>query len=184
MERHLKAEAAISVREATNADMAAIQRIYSHHVLHGSASFEEVPPSVAEMCARRESVLELGLPYLAAELDGHIVGYSYATPYRSRSAYRYTVEDTVYVAHGLSGKGIGTTLLSGLITLCEAGPWRQVIAVIGDSANAGSIALHRSMGFRAVGTLQSVGFKFGRWIDSVLMQRPLGVADHGLPVSP
>jgi phosphinothricin acetyltransferase len=164
--------------------MAAIQRIYSHHVLHGSASFEEVPPSVSEMCARRESVLELGLPYLAAELDGSIVGYSYATRYRSRAAYRYTVEDTVYVAAGLSGKGIGATLLSRLIALCEAGSWRQMIAVIGDSENAGSIALHRSMGFRAVGTLQSVGFKFGRWIDSVLMQRPLGAADRDLPVRP
>jgi L-amino acid N-acyltransferase YncA len=178
----LKREAAITVRDATNADMAAIQRIYSHHVLHGTASFEEVAPSVAEMCARRESVLELGLPYLAAELGGDIVGYSYATRYRSRAAYRYTLEDTVYVAHGLNGKGIGATLLSCLISLCEAGPWRQMVAVIGDSGNAGSIALHRSMGFRAVGTLTSVGFKFGEWVDSVLMQRPLGVADRSLPM--
>ena len=161
--------------------MAAIQRIYAHHVLHGSASFEEVPPSVGEMAARRASVLQLGLPYLTAELNADIVGYSYATSYRSRPAYRYTIEDTVYVAEGCGGKGIGSALLTRLIALCEAGPWRQMIAVIGDSGNAGSIALHRSAGFRTVGTLQSVGFKFGRWVDSVLMQRPLGLGDRGLP---
>jgi L-amino acid N-acyltransferase YncA len=173
--------AGIIVRDSTEADIAAIQRIYSHHVLHGSASFEEVPPSIGEMAARRVSVLELGLPYLTAELNADVVGYSYATSYRARPAYRYTIEDTVYVADGLSGKGIGTALLTRLITLCEAGQWRQMIAVIGDSRNAGSISLHRSAGFRPIGTLQSVGFKFGRWVDSVLMQRPLGLSDRGLP---
>ena len=161
--------------------MAAIQRIYAHHVLHGTASFEEVPPSIGEMARRRASVLELGLPYLTAELNADIVGYSYATSYRSRPAYRYTIEDTVYVAEGMSGKGLGSALLARLIALCEGGPWRQMIAVIGDSGNAGSIALHRSAGFRTVGTLQSVGFKFGRWVDSVLMQRPLGLGDRALP---
>jgi L-amino acid N-acyltransferase YncA len=171
----------IIVRPSTEADMAAIQRIYAYHVLHGTASFEEVPPSPGEMAARRASVLELGLPYLTAELNSDIVGYSYATSYRSRPAYRYTIEDTVYVADGLSGKGIGSALLTQLITLCEAGPWRQMIAVIGDSRNAGSISLHRSAGFRSIGTLQSVGFKFGRWVDSVLMQRSLGLSDRELP---
>jgi phosphinothricin acetyltransferase len=173
--------AGIIVRDSTEADVAAIQRIYSHHVLHGSASFEEVPPSIGEIVARRASVLELGLPYLAAELNADVVGYSYATTYRSRPAYRYTIEDTVYVADGLSGMGIGIALLTRLISLCEAGPWRQMIAVIGDSRNVASISLHRSAGFRQVGTLQSVGFKFGRWVDSVLMQRPLGLSDRGLP---
>ncbi|MEN3354479.1 MAG: hypothetical protein V7640_2637 [Betaproteobacteria bacterium] len=173
--------AGIIVRDSTEADVAAIQRIYSHHVLHGSASFEEVPPSIGEIVARRASVLELGLPYLTAELNADVVGYSYATTYRSRPAYRYTIEDTVYVADGLSGMGIGIALLTRLISLCEAGPWRQMIAVIGDSRNVASISLHRSAGFRQVGTLQSVGFKFGRWVDSVLMQRPLGLSDRGLP---
>jgi phosphinothricin acetyltransferase len=173
--------AGIIVRDSTEADVAAIQRIYSHHVLHGSASFEEVPPSTGEIVARRASVLELGLPYLTAELNADVVGYSYATTYRSRPAYRYTIEDTVYVADGLSGMGIGIALLTRLISLCEAGPWRQMIAVIGDSRNAASISLHRSAGFRQVGTLQSVGFKFGRWVDSVLMQRPLGLSDRELP---
>jgi phosphinothricin acetyltransferase len=173
--------AGIIVRDSTEADVAAIQRIYSHHVLHGSASFEEVPPSIGEIVARRASVLELGLPYLTAELNADVVGYSYATTYRSRPAYRYTIEDTVYVADGLSGMGIGIALLTRLISLCEAGPWRQMIAVIGDSRNAASISLHRSAGFRQVGTLQSVGFKFGRWVDSVLMQRSLGLSDRGLP---
>jgi L-amino acid N-acyltransferase YncA len=176
------AAAGLIVRDSTDADLAAIQRIYSHHVLHGTASFEEVPPSIEEMAARRALVLELGLPYLAAELNGDIVGYSYATSYRSRPAYRYTIEDTVYVADGLSGKGIGTAVLKRLIALCEAGPWRQMIAVVGDSRNAGSISLHRRAGFRPIGTLQSVGFKFGRWVDSVLMQRPLGASDRSLPM--
>jgi phosphinothricin acetyltransferase len=171
----------IVVRDAAEADLAAIRDIYADHVLHGSASFEEVPPSTAEMSARRVSVLELGLPYLAAEMEGKIVGYSYATLYRARPAYRYTLEDSVYVAGGCGGKGIGTALLAELVARCERGPWRQMVAVIGDSANAGSIALHRRQGFAHAGTLPSVGFKFGRWIDSVLMQRALGAGDRAPP---
>lgn len=169
------------VRDATEADVAAIQAIYAAHVLRGLASFEEVPPSTEEMSARRASVLGLGLPYLAAVVDGAVAGYSYATTYRSRPAYRYTIEDSVYIAEGLGGRGIGAALLRELIDRCERGPWRQMIAVIGDSANAGSIALHRSFGFQMVGTLPSVGFKFGRWVDSVLMQRALGTGDTSLP---
>jgi phosphinothricin acetyltransferase len=171
----------IVVRDATEADMAAIGAIYAGHVLRGSASFEEVPPSVVEMSARRAAVLALGLPYLAADMAGKLVGYSYATSYRARPAYRYTIEDSVYIAEGCSGKGIGTALLGELIARCERGPWRQMIAVIGDSANAGSIALHRRLGFAHAGTLQSVGFKFGRWIDSVLMQRALSEGDRSGP---
>lgn len=161
--------------------MPAIQAIYTHHVLYGLASFEETPPSVAEMLARRQAVLGLGLPYLAAELDGRVVGYSYATSYRPRPAYRHTVEDSIYVADGLGGRKIGSTLLGALIARCEAGPWRQMLANIGDSGNAGSIGLHASQGFRQIGTLDAVGFKFGRWVDSVLMQRPLRGGNASLP---
>jgi len=165
---------AILVRDANETDMSAVAGIYAKHVLHGLASFEEVPPPLDEMKSRRAGVLRLGLPYLVAELDGHVVGYSYATFYRARPAYRYTVEDSVYVADGLHGRGIGTALLAELIARCERGPWRQMLAVIGDSGNAPSIALHRRMGFTSCGTLVAVGFKFGRWVDSVFMQRALG----------
>lgn len=161
------------VRDATLADMAAIQAIYAHQVLRGTASFEEVPPSTEELTARRRAVLDLGLPYLAAELDGRVVGYSYATGYRPRPAYRHSIEDSVYVAEGLRGRGVGRALLAALIARCEAGPWRRMVAVIGDSANRGSIALHARLGFRRIGTLEAVGFKHGRWLDTVLMQRTL-----------
>jgi L-amino acid N-acyltransferase YncA len=172
---------AVVVRDATEQDMAAIQAIYAREVLHGLATFEEAPPSTADMLARRASVLALGLPYLAAELDGEVVGYSYATGYRSRPAYRYTVEDSVYVAAGMQGRGIGRALLAALIARCEAGPWRQMVAVIGNSGNGGSIALHRQLGFRVVGTFEAVGFKLGGWVDTVLMQRALGPGASTLP---
>jgi L-amino acid N-acyltransferase YncA len=172
---------ALVVRDATEADMAAVQSIYAHHVLHGLATFEEVPPAVEELLARRAAVLGASLPYLAAELDGRIVGYSYATSYRPRPAYRHTIEDSVYVAEGLGGRGIGSALLRALIARCEAGPWRQMLAVIGNSGNAGSIALHRRAGFQPVGTLHAVGFKLGRWVDTVLMQRALGPGDAAPP---
>lgn len=171
----------ITIRDAAEADLPAIQAIYAHHVLHGFASFEEVPPGTAELAARRAAVLAQGLPYLAAEIDGRVAGYAYAGAYRPRPAYRHTIEDSVYVADGMAGRGIGRALLAALIERCEAGPWRQMVAVIGDSGNAGSIALHEALGFRRTGTLQSVGFKFGRWVDSVLMQRPLGPGDATLP---
>jgi len=173
--------ASIVIRDAAEADMTAVQRIYAHHVLHGLASFEEVPPSVRDLVARRDSVLAAGLPYLVAERDGEVVGYSYATAFRPRSGYRHTIEDSVYVAQGLAGKGIGSLLLEALVCRCETGPWRQMIAVIGDSANTASIALHRRFGFRLVGTLRSAGLKLGRWVDVVLMQRSLGAGDRTLP---
>jgi L-amino acid N-acyltransferase YncA len=173
--------AAILVRDASEADLYAVTNIYATHVLHGLASFEETPPSLGDMKSRRASVLQLGLPYLVAELDGRVVGYSYATFYRTRPAYRYTVEDSVYVEDGLHGRGIGTRLLAELIARCERGPWRQMLAVIGDSGNAGSIALHQRMGFTHAGNLTSVGFKLGRWVDSVFMQRALGGGDSTLP---
>ena len=172
---------AITLRDAKAADMPAVQAIYARQVLHGLASFEEVPPSVDEMRSRREIVLKLGLPYLVAVRDGRVVGYSYATAYRPRPAYRNTIEDSIYVAEGMQGLGIGRALLTSLIARCEAGPWRQMIAVIGDSGNLGSIALHARLGFRRVGMLEAVGFKLGRPVDSVLMQRTLRAGRHAPP---
>ncbi|ADP71512.1 Phosphinothricin acetyltransferase [Rhodomicrobium vannielii ATCC 17100] len=183
IKRDAQDTAAVSVRDARECDMAAVHAIYAHHVLDGLASFEEVAPSVEEMAMRRESVLASGLPYLVAERGGAVVGYAYAGLYRLRSAYRYTIEDSVYVADGLRGCGIGSVLLAELLARCEAGPWRQMVAVIGDSGNAGSIALHKRMGFHPAGVLVSAGFKFGRWVDSVLMQRRLGEGDRTLPES-
>ena len=164
-------EHAVRVRDAEAADMAEIQSIYAHHVLHGLATFEEVPPPVAEMGNRRAAVLAAGLPYLAAEVDGRVVGYSYATAFRARPAYRYTIEDSVYVREGLAGRGIGVALLGELIRRCEAGPWRQMIAVIGDTANEASIEFHRRLGFELVAAMPEVGRKFDRWLDLVLLQR-------------
>ncbi len=169
------------VRDSTENDMAEVHAIYRHHVLHGAASFEEEPPSVDELARRRADILGHGLPYLVAEFGDRMAGFCYAAPYRSRSAYRYTVEDTVYVDHGLHGRGIGGALLSALVHRCETGPWRQMIAVIGDRDNARSIGLHRRLGFRHAGALHAVGFKFGRWVDSILMQRALGRGDATLP---
>lgn len=161
--------------DATEADMAQIQRIYAHHVRHGLASFEEEPPPLAEMLSRREKVLEHGLPYLAArDESGHVLGYAYATQYRPRRAYRFTVEDSVYMAEGAQRRGIGRLLLQGVIDRCAASGFRQMIAIIGNSANAGSIGLHAACGFRMVGVFQDVGFKHDGWRDTVLMQRSLG----------
>lgn len=171
---HSDGNPAAVVRDAGEADMAMVQGIYAHHVLRGLATFEEEPPSTEELVGRRAAVLALGLPYLVAEIDGEVVGYSYATHYRARPAYRFSIEDSVYVADGLGGRGIGVALLGELIRRCESGPWRQMIAIIGDSGNAGSIALHRRLGFQMVGTLIGAGFKLGRWVDTVLMQRALG----------
>lgn len=171
----------ITVRDARDDDMDAVHAIYAYHVLHGVASFEEVPPTLDEMIGRRAAILASGLPYLVAENEGVVVGYAYAGLFRPRIAYRYSLEDSVYVAADMGGRGIGRALLAELIARCETGPWRQMIAVIGDSGNAGSIGLHARMGFRHAGTLASTGFKFGRWIDTVMMQRPLGEGDASLP---
>jgi phosphinothricin acetyltransferase len=169
------------VRPAAPQDLPAIQAIYAHHVLNGLASFEEVPPPVEEMRRRYEEVVRQGLPYLAAEEKGEILGYGYCTLYRTRSAYRYTLEDSIYVKQGFQGKGIGRAVLKELIARCETLNYRQIIAVIGDSANAGSINLHASLGFVRAGLLRSSGFKFGRWVDSVYMQLPLGAGDGTKP---
>jgi L-amino acid N-acyltransferase YncA len=173
----------VQLRPATPDDIGEIQAIYAHHVLHGLASFEEEPPPAAELLRRYEDVTRRGLPYLVADLAGVIAGYGYCTLYRLRSAYRYTLEDSIYVRAGCEGRGVGGRLLAELIRRCEAGGYRQLVAVIGDSANAASIGLHASQGFLYVGTLRSAGFKFGRWVDSVIMQRPLGAGDASRPTA-
>jgi phosphinothricin acetyltransferase len=162
------------VRPSTPEDFRDITRIYSHYVLNSSATFELEPPDRDEMARRRSDILALGLPYLTAEVDGAVAGYAYAHLYRPRAAYKFTVEDSIYVAPEYAGRGCGRALLTSLIEQCGQGHWRQLIAVIGGSANAASIALHLRLGFHPVGTLCSVGFKFNRWVDSVLMQRALG----------
>lgn len=171
------------VRDATDADLAAIQAIYAHHVVHGVGSFEETPPEVAEMARRRDTTRAAGLPYLAAELDGRMAGFAYATPYRNRPAYRHTVEDSVYVAPAAMRRGVGRALLARLIELCTEGGFRQMVAIIGDSGNAASIRLHTDLGFRHAGTLVSVGYKHGRWLDTVIVQRALGPGDAAAPAS-
>ncbi len=172
---------AVRVRQALPEDMPAVQRIYAHAVRYGRATFEETAPTVEEMLARRTAVLSAGYPYLVADHGGAVVGFSYASGYRPRPAYRYAVESSVYVADAVRRMGVGRALLSSLIAACEAGSWRQMIAVIGDSGNAASIALHRRLGFRMIGTIEAVGFKRGCWVDSVLMQRALGDGGNTRP---
>ena len=171
----------IALRPAEDGDAARIAAIYADHVLTGLASFEVTPPDAAEIARRRAGVLARGLPYVVAELSGAVVGYAYAAPHRSRPAYRYTVEDSIYVHRDALGRGVGRRLLERLIADCAEGGDRQMVAVIGDSGNQASIALHEACGFTRVGLLPSVGFKFGRWVDSVLMQRALGAGDATLP---
>jgi phosphinothricin acetyltransferase len=166
----------MSLRAATAADIPAITAIYGHAVRHGTASFELDPPNEAEMLRRQRTLLDGGYPYLvAAEDEGSVVGYAYAGPFRPRPAYRYAVEDSVYVAADAQRRGVGRLLLAGLIARASEAGFRQMIAVIGDSSlQAASIALHAAAGFRTIGTLDGVGYKFGRWLDSVYMQRALG----------
>jgi L-amino acid N-acyltransferase YncA len=164
----------VSIRPIQASDITPITRIYAHAVRHGTASFEIEPPDEAEIARRQEALRAGGYPFLVAEGGDQIVGYAYAGPYRARPAYRWTVEDSVYVAPQAQQQGIGRALLERLIGEAEARGFRQMIAVIGDSAQGASIALHQGAGFRLVGTLEAVGFKFDSWLDSVLMQRPLG----------
>jgi phosphinothricin acetyltransferase len=164
-----------SLREATERDLAAIAAIYAHHVVNGLGTFEEVPPDVAELGRRRDEAIARGMPYLvAAATDGTIVGYAYASLFRAPSAYRFCVEDSVYVAPGRVRHGIGRALLGDLVARCADAGYRQIVAVIGDSGNTASLGLHTALGYQRVGTLPAVGFKLGRWIDCILMQRSLG----------
>jgi phosphinothricin acetyltransferase len=162
------------VRVATAADIDAITEIYGKAVAVGSASFEVIPPSAAEMASRFRKVTEAGYPFVVAVRDNAILGFGYAGPYRDRPAYRNTVEDSVYLAESARGQGIGGAILRRLINDCTGLGYRQMVAVIGDSGNDASIHLHRAAGFQHVGTLKDVGFKHGRWLDVVLMQRTLG----------
>ena len=169
------------IRAAVAADLPAITAIYEHAVRHGTATFELIPPDLAEMTRRFRALTEGGFPYFVAAVDGRVIGYAYAGPYRPRPAYRFTVENSVYLEPAIHRRGIGRQLLQRLIGECEARGYRQMIAVIGDSANAGSIGVHTSCGFRMIGTHPDVGFKFGRWLDTVMMQRPLGDGADTLP---
>lgn len=174
---------ATTVRDATEADMAAVASIYGHYVLHGTSTFETEPPSPAEMLRRRDALAAQGYPYLVAEQEGVVLGYAYVSAYRPRPAYWNTVENSIYLRHGAGGLGVGTRLLARLIEVCEARGYRQIIAMIGDSANIASLRLHLGQGFEKLGTLRSVGFKHGRWIDTVCMQRSLGLGDSLPPDS-
>jgi phosphinothricin acetyltransferase len=165
----------VSIRPATAADIPAITRIYAHAVRYGTASFELEPPDEAEMRRRQRALLDGGYPYIVADGGGTILGYAYAGPFRPRPAYRHSVEDSVYVVQEAQRRGIGRVLLDALIVRCTEAGFRQMIAVIGDSTmQAASISLHAAAGFRTVGTLDAVGYKHERWLDSVYMQRPLG----------
>ncbi len=165
---------AVSIRPATEADIPAITRIYAYAVNTGTASFELEAPTEAEMARRMKALLDGGHPYIAATIDGALVGYAYAGPYRPRPAYRFAVEDSIYIDTTSHRRGVGRALLTALIAESEKRGYRQMLAVIGDSANAPSIELHRAMGFHMVGNFEKVGYKFGRWLDSVMMQRALG----------
>ena len=167
----------VHVRGARPEDIPQVTAIYAHHVRHGLASFELDPPDIAEMARRHAHVAAHGLPYLVAELAGQLAGYAYAVPYRARPAYRFTVENSIYVHHDYAGRGVGGALLPALIAACETAGCRQMVAVIGDSENWPSIKLHEKFGFARVGLLPAVGWKFDRWVDSVLMQRALGPGD-------
>jgi phosphinothricin acetyltransferase len=169
------------VRAASEADAAALAAIYGHHVLHGFGTFEETPPDPQEMERRRAAIAERGLPYLVAERDGRVLGFAYASPFRPRAAYRYTAEDSVYVAPEAVGQGVGRAVLAGVLEACTALGLRQVVAVIGDSGNLASIGLHRAMGFEPAGVGKSFGFKHGRWVDIVWMQKALNGGDAWPP---
>jgi len=164
----------IAVRPAVPADIPAITRIYAHAVEHGTASFELTPPDEAEMARRMQVMLDGKFPYLVAEVDGAFAGYAYASLYRTRPAYRFTVENSVYVAPAMYRRGIGKVLLTALIDACTALGFRQMIAVIGDSNQAASIGVHRACGFTDAGNLHNIGWKFGRWLDTPIMQLALG----------
>ena len=171
----------VTVRSAGPSDIAAITGIYADAVIHGTASFEIDPPDIAEMARRQQSLLNKRFPYLVADRAGVVMGYAYAGPYRDRPAYDWCVEDSIYIAPEFHRQGIGRLLLTRLIAESEALGFRQMIAVIGDSAQASSITVHEKAGFTLIGTLRSVGFKHGRWLDTVLMQRALGKADSAPP---
>jgi len=169
------------IRPSTEADVPAIAAIYAHHVQHGTGTFETTPPTEAEMAARRADVLGKGLPWLVLEDAGQVLGFAYGNWFKPRPAYRFSVEDSIYLAPEAAGQGLGRALLAELLARLEAGGIRKVIAVIGDSANAGSVGVHTALGFERVGVVKSCGWKFGRWLDIVLMEKTLGAGDGTRP---
>jgi phosphinothricin acetyltransferase len=171
----------MDIRPATEADLPEIQGIYAHHVLHGTGTFEEIPPSVEEMAARLANVTGRGWPWLVASDATGVLGFCYYTQIRDRVAYRYCAEDAVYVRQDVRGQGVGKSLVARLIATATDAGFRQMVAVIGDSENVGSIGVHASLGFQRAGTLRAVGWKFGRWLDAVYMQRSLGDGDESPP---
>ena len=173
----------LDIRPAVAADLPAITEIYEHAVRYGTATFELIPPDLAEMTRRYGVLMEGGYPYFVATIEGRVIGYAYAGAYRPRPAYRFTVENSVYLQPSTHRRGVGLQLLQRLIAECEARGYRQMIAVIGDSANAGSIGVHARTGFQMIGTHPNVGFKFGRWLDTVMMQRALGDGGTTLPAA-
>ena len=170
-----------TIRPSLDADLATMTAIYGHHVLHGTGTFETVPPTEAEMAARRADVLAKGLPWLVVEDAGKVLGYAYCQWFKPRPAYRFSAEDSIYLHPDAAGRGLGRQLLAALIEQARLAGLRKLIAVIGDSDNAASVALHRSLGFEPVGTIGACGWKFGRWLDIVLMEKPLGDADRTAP---
>ncbi|MFN3735584.1 N-acetyltransferase family protein [Hydrogenophaga sp.] len=171
-----------TIRPSHDGDLPAIARIYGHHVLHGTGTFETTPPTEAEMATRRADVLGKGLPWLVVEGDdGQVLGFAYGNWFKPRPAYRFSVEDSIYLAPEAAGQGLGRALLAELLAALERGGIRKVMAVIGDSANAGSIGVHRALGFEHVGTVKSCGWKFNRWLDIVLMEKTLGAGDRTPP---
>ncbi len=170
------------LRPSTPDDLPAITAIYGHAVLHGTGTFELDPPTLEDMTQRRDNVLASGWPWLVAERDAEVLGYAYAAPFRPRKAYRFCLEDSIYLAEAARGQGVGRLLLAELLTQCERLGARQMLAVIGDSANAGSVGVHRSLGFEHSGVLKSAGWKFDRWRDVVMMQKALGAGASTAPV--
>ena len=177
----MSGDAQPTIRPSREEDIAAIAAIYAHHVAHGVASFEEAPPSPGEMGRRRDEILSRGLPYLVAERGGRVVGYCYAGLFRPRSGYRFTLEDSIYLDPAEVGRGIGRGLLEQVLAGCETLGYRQMVAVIGGRETVASIRLHEALGFAHIGVFEAVGFKFGRWIDIVMMQRALGEGAASLP---
>jgi phosphinothricin acetyltransferase len=173
-----------TIRPSRDPDLPAITAIYAHHVLTGTATFETVPPPLEEMTARRADVLAKGLPFLVTEEAGQVLGYAYCQWFKPRPAYRFSAEDSIYLHPGACGRGLGKALLAALCAQAQDAGIRKLIAVIGDSANAASIGVHRSLGFQNVGTLKSCGWKFGQWLDVVLMDKTLGAGDSSPPATP
>jgi len=170
-----------TIRPSRDQDLPAITAIYAHHVLHGTGTFETEPPSEADMVGRRADVLAKGLPYLVAEEDGRVLGYAYCQWFKPRPAYRFSAEDSIYLHPDAQGKGLGKALLAELARQAEAAGIRKLIAVIGDSANKGSVGVHKALGFQPVGVIQSCGWKFGKWLDIVLMEKQIGAGDSTPP---